>query len=240
MTVILNSSLSIEFFLLLSVGIEQQFLWIYSDRDQKQECLPYPLSKSYSNEFHFYGINEDVVEKFNGDQEEAANGAKKKKNRRDQIEVPAVAIRHKDDPSITIFCGQGVQITKTNFGERCFFIVAILWSSTFNFTFLLVEKDQFYDLEMDAVDKISQGILLILYEFSVERLERILFWQLRPCSKSGKQIWWLSCCLVAQLNKTTILHMWSLGRQRSGVFRTVKLKEFAFFKNGGSLIMTMV
>jgi hypothetical protein len=82
---------------------------------------------------------------------------KKKKNRRDQIEVPAVAIKYKDDPNITISCGQGIQITKTNFGERQFFIVAILWSSTCNFTFLLVEKDQFYDLDLDAVD-MSQGI----------------------------------------------------------------------------------
>ena len=104
----------------------EQFLWVYSDRDLNQVCLPYPLSGVYSNDFHFYGINEDVVQKFNEEQEEAANGVKKRKNRRDQIEVPGVAIKHKDDPSITISCGNGVQITKTNVGQRQFFIVAIL------------------------------------------------------------------------------------------------------------------
>jgi len=135
---------------------EEQFLWIYSDRDQNKVCLPYPLSIVFSNDFHFYGVNEDVVEKFNEEQQEdAVNGAKKRKNRRDQIEVPGVAIKHKDDPSITISCGDGIQITKTNFGQRQFFIVAILWSSTCNFSFLLVEKDLFYDLEEAAVDKTS-------------------------------------------------------------------------------------
>ena len=133
-------------------------MWVYNDQEQKQVCLQYPLSSAYSNDFYFYGINEEVVEKFNEEQGEAAIGMKKKRNRRDQIEVPAVAIKYKDDTCITIACGQGIQITKTNFGERQFFIVAILWSSTYNFTFLLVEKDQFYDLDLDAIE-MTQGIV---------------------------------------------------------------------------------
>ena len=79
-----------------------------------------------------------------------------------------------------------------------------------------------------------------LFAFGLKGLSAFLFWQLRPCSKSGNRIWWLSCCLAAQLNKTVMLHMWSLGCQRSGAFHTLKSKEFAFSKNGGLNIMTMV
>ena len=132
-----------------------------------------PVNSMSTNDFYFYAINEESAKRLFHEMDVQSGSKKRKKGGREHFEVPAFAIRHKDDPSIIFFGGQGVQITKTNFGQFNFFIVGFLWSSTDNFSFLLSEKDQFTDIDLDSVDKEQQGNYHNNYRSSVLK---VYFW----------------------------------------------------------------
>jgi len=133
------------------------FDWVHIGRDGNKLNFPMQVNSMSTNDFYFYGINEESYDRLCRKIDVQSGSKKRKKGGREHFEIPAFAIRHKDDPSIVFFGGQGIQITKTNFSQFNFFIVGFLWSSTENFSFLLSEKDQFTDIDVDSVDKEKQG-----------------------------------------------------------------------------------
>ena len=104
-----------------------------------------------------YGLDEDRLEKLSDEIRRNGRGSKG----RQSFEIICIAIQSKDEKCPTAFiAGQGFQVSKRNFGSCRFLIVAILWSNTCTFTFLLMEESEFNSLDEQNVDT-SNGMLAV-------------------------------------------------------------------------------
>jgi hypothetical protein len=126
---------------------EEQLLWRF-----KKKGIDFHIELERNDvrhdEFFFFGINSDNLEKLKSEME-GTNTRKK----RTQYEIPAVAIKSKWwDVGIT--SGDLITVKKANFKGANFIIISILYSSNENFSLLLMEEQQFNDFELDM--KVNQ------------------------------------------------------------------------------------
>ena len=139
--------------------IGEHYAWVYWDAAKRAEFV-WPLSLAYGVEhqsYQAYGLDEGRLEQLSEEIQNTGRGSKG----RQSFEILCIAIQSKDEKCPTAFiAGQGLQISKRNFGTQRI-IVAILWSNTSTFTFLLMEHG-----ELDSLDELnadtSEGICLLL------------------------------------------------------------------------------
>ncbi len=140
--------------------IGEHYAWVYWDAAKRAEFV-WPLLLAYSVEhqsYLAYGLDEGMLEQLSEEIKNTGRGSKG----RQSFEILCTAIQSKDEKCPTAFiAGQGLQISKRNFGTLRFIIVAILWSNTSTFTFLLMEHGEFDSLDELNADT-SEGIWLLL------------------------------------------------------------------------------
>jgi len=131
---------------------------VYYDSKRKDTMvLPLDLAPLVEHSTYLaFGLDEAKLEHLLAEIQTIGRKAKG----RQSFEIICYGIKSKDDCSIAFVAGQGLQITKQNFGTRQFVIVALLWSNTRTFTFLLMENDVFNSLDIDAVDPTLDGKLV--------------------------------------------------------------------------------
>ena len=132
---------------------------VYYD-SKKKETMVLPLDLAPLVEHSTYlafGLDEAKLEHLLAEIQTIGRKAKG----RQSFEIICYGIKSNDDKCpISFVAGQGIQITKQNFGTRHFVIVALLWSNTRTFTFLLMENDVYNSLDIDAIDPILDGKLV--------------------------------------------------------------------------------
>ena len=143
-----------------AADIGEHYAWVYWDAAKRAEFVwPLLLAESVEHQsFLAYGLDEGRLEQLLEEIQNTGRGSKG----RQSFEILCTAIQSKDEKCPTAFiAGQGLQISKRNFGTLRFIIVAILWSNTSTFTFLLMEHGDFDSLDELNADT-SEGICLLL------------------------------------------------------------------------------
>jgi len=141
-----------------SDNLGEHFAWVYWDTKKREKfVLPIDLAPLVEHPTYLaFGVDEAKLQHL---LEETQNNGRKTRGRQ-SFEIVCYAIQSKDDKyPVSFTVGQGVQITKQHFGTRQFVIVALLWSNTRTFTFLLMEKNEFDSLEKDTIDPSLDGNL---------------------------------------------------------------------------------
>jgi len=141
-------------------GFGEHYPWKFWDTEKRGEFVePLMLAAVVDHHTYFaYGLDEGKLEEL---QEEIRSNGKRSKGRQ-SFEIICTAIQSKDEICPTAFvAGQGLQISKHNFGTRRFIIVSILWSNTCTFSFLLMEHGEFDALDERHVDTSLDGILTV-------------------------------------------------------------------------------
>jgi len=165
-----------------AAGIGEHYPWIYWDIAKKEEFVePLMLAELVDHQTYLaYGLDEGRLEQLQGEIRTTGKGSKG----RQSFEIICIAIQSKDEKYPTAFvAGQGLQISKRNFGTYQFIVVAILWSNTCTLTFLLMEHGEFDAMDEHNVDTSLDGISTVECLHFV--VEFTLFCQLHLFSKSG-------------------------------------------------------
>ena len=131
----------------------------YDSKKKETMVLPLDLAPLVEHPTYLaFGLDEAKLEHLLGEIQKLG----RKTKGRQGFEIICYGIKSKDDMCpISFVTGQGIQISKQNFGTRQFVVVALLWSNTRTFTFLLMDNDVFNSLEIDPIDPISDGKLVM-------------------------------------------------------------------------------
>ena len=192
--------------------------WMYYDT-KKKDTMVVPLDLAPLVEHHTYlafGLDEAKLEHLLGEMQKVG----RKTKGRQGFEIICYGIRSKDDKCpISFVAGQGVQITKHNYGTRQFVILALLWSNTRTFSFLLMDNDVFNSLEIDAVDPISDGKLAMQFI----HFNGFVFLSVLPAPplykvRHQELVPFLSpCCSMHQNVHSSIVEEWPLKERLTSV-----------------------
>lgn len=110
--------------------------------------IPLERNVVHHDDFFFFGIDSDNLEKLKSEME-GTNTRKK----RTQYEIPSIAIKSKWWDA-GIISGDMITVKKANFKGANFIIISILYTSNENFSLLLMEEQQFNDFQLDV--KVNQ------------------------------------------------------------------------------------
>lgn len=102
-----------------------KLLWVYF-KNGKKVFIPLLVNHTVEHQHYYvYGIADVQLQQLCEEMERSTN---KRRPKRQGFEIPAVGITSKDITCpVSFIAGQGLQVTKENFGTRQFVNVAFCW-----------------------------------------------------------------------------------------------------------------